>query len=317
MADSVPSRQPADTPVCGPFRVVTEDHAARERCSRWLNGTRLAWPSLLVLEVTVASTCPLAPDPREQFLQSDVWIQGSADAPTRATWREWPAVADVDPEASRATLWLSPEALAHFDDGERSFLLVLLALLLRRQGWYHLHSAVLQDPQGRGWVLTGNSGCGKSTTTAWLARNGWLVATDDIAFLSLTAEGPRVHGAYAHIALRDGGRRLLDRQDGEVFAARGKQGFMPHNLGSHWVPTVTPSVIAFPVLGERTAAYPCPPRRALSSLVLWSHWMLYEPMFAQSHLDALGQLAAHSRHVDLHLAPDLFDHPHLLESLVA
>lgn len=314
-SERVDSNQPSEP--CGPFTVSGLDSTGTSRLANWLRSTHLPWGAPVHLTVVVAAESPWPPDDRERFFQSDVWIQGSADRATRITWEQWPAVAEIDPNVSRATLWLSPAALEALDDGLRSFLLVLLALLLRRQGWYHIHGAALQDRQGRGWLLSGNSGCGKSTTTALLAQHGWRVATDDIGFVTVQGGVARVYGARAHIALREGGRALLGRADGVPLAARRKHGLLPDELGSTWVDGVTPTVLAFPALGEKTALSPCAPRRAISTLVMWSHWMLYEPMFAQPHLDALALLGAQARCFDLTLAPDLFDHPHLLEELLS
>ena len=53
----------------------------------------------------------------------------------------------------------------------------------------------------------------------------------------------------------------------------------------------------------------------LSSLVKWLQWVMYEPLQAQEHLDALGRVAAQARCYDLTLGPDLFGNPDLLLEL--
>jgi hypothetical protein len=307
---------------CGPFAIepahTDPRHAAAGAAlAQWLAGTALRWPVPITIALTVAEASPFPADLRESFRQGAVRIQGSAGDPTRVVWDSWPAEALIDPELHRVTLWLSPAALEHLADGERSFLLVIQAFLLRRQGWYHLHGAALRDPQGRDWVVTGNSHSGKSTTTAFLALQGWQIATDDIGYVVLRDGRVELHGSRARIALREGGQTLLGTLAGTPLPARRKAGFWPEELGSRWIPTVSPAIIAFPALGERTTMTRATPRRAIAELVKWSHWMLYEPAFAQEHLDALAALGAQSRCFDLTLAPDLFTTPHLLETLAS
>jgi energy-coupling factor transporter ATP-binding protein EcfA2 len=52
-------------------------------------------------------------------------------------------------------------------------------LKLRERNRYHVHAAGVVAPDGRAWMLTGESGNGKSTLTYALARRGWPVLGDD------------------------------------------------------------------------------------------------------------------------------------------
>ncbi len=194
--------------------------------------------------------------------------------------------------------------------------MVTLIFVLRRLGWFHLHGAALIDPQGRGWLFVGDSNSGKSTTTALLATRGWQVGTDDMGFLAPSDNGIALMGALAQIALRDGGRDLLGARGGVAIMQRQKTGFWEQELGSTRAHVVVPQVIAFARIGARTGAVPSTPRIALSAMLNSSPWMLYEPAFAQEHLDVLSHLSRQSRCHDLTLGPDLFDRPDLLEELV-
>jgi hypothetical protein len=165
--------------------------------------------------------------------------------------------------------------------------------------------------------MVGNSKAGKSTTTAFLATKGWQISTDDIGFLS-TAEGKAVaRGPRERIALRRGGQELLGVETkGIPHRLRNKRLYWPEELGGAWTPLVIPEIIVFPQFGERTAVTPATPRRALSELVKWSRWVLFEPQHAQEHLDVLGQLARQSQCFELTLGPDLFTRPERFEDLV-
>ena len=298
------------------YRLSCADPDVHRQLSNWLDGTRLVWPGEFTLRVTVGDVSPFAPDSRESFPQADVGIQAGAPLDTvRLTWHDVSAEAEIHPSLPEADLWLSPRAVVNLPHGERSFLLVLLVFLMRRLGWYHVHGATLIDRQQRGWLIAGNSNCGKSTTTALMARNGWTVSTDDMAFVTRRGDRVVAMGVHSHIALRPGGQALLGAVNGIPLEARNKQGFWPEELGASWTPEVTPRIIAFPAIGERTSMTRARPRYALSNVIKWSHWVLYEPVFADEHLDVLGALAAQSACYDLTLGPDLFDRPQLLEEL--
>ncbi len=230
-------------------------------------------------------------------------------------WEQYPALAVIHPTLPQADLWLSPAAVSHLEAGHRSFFLIVMVFVLRRLGWYHVHGAALVDPSGRGWLLAGDSGSGKSTTTALLASNGWAVSTDDIGFLVNRGSAAAILGFHSPIALRAGGQRLLGAAGGVRLARRDKSGFLPEELGGRWVAEVVPEVIAFPRLGERTGVGPMGPAEVLVSLVKWSQWVMYEPVHSQEHLDALGRMASQARCFDLTLGPDLFEHPERLLEL--
>lgn len=301
-----------------PYTLVCEDPTAKQFLTEWLDGTRLPWPGPFSINVTVGGSSPFPTDERPVFHQTDTGIQGGGgeQLPTRLTWQWKPAVALIDPTRPAADVWFSDEAVEAMPDGERSFLLMVLVFLMRRMSWFHVHGAALVDPQGRGWLIAGNSHCGKSTTTALMAANGWQVCTDDIAFVTMREGRVLLLGARARIALRAGGNAMLAATGGVDLGARNKQGYWPEELGAAWVGEVHPTIIAFPMLGTHTGMTKAIPREALANIIKWSHWVLYEPYHAQEHLDVLGALAAQSRCFQLTLGPDLFTNPRLLEDSV-
>lgn len=64
---------------------------------------------------------------------------------------------------------------------------------LRAHARYHVHAAGVVAPDGRAWLLTGETGSGKSTLTYALARQGWPVLGDDGVVLERAP-----HGVIAH-----------------------------------------------------------------------------------------------------------------------
>ena len=299
------------------YELVCDDEIVRRLLQTWLDGTQLDWPGRFRLTVHVGDVPTCLASQIEIFRQPSIIIQaGSESGLLRVEWDVAPAAAQVHATLPEAEIWLSQEAVDAMELAERSFLLVVLIFVMRRLGWYHVHGAALTDPKGRGWLIAGASNCGKSTTTALLGTRGWQIGTDDIGFLAHRDNRIVSMGMRTRIALRPGGAALLGATGGIAMERRNKEGFWPEELGSRWAPVVTPEIIAFPKIGERTGVSKASPRTALSELVKWSVWVLCEPAYAQEHLDVLGAVARQSRCFDLTLGPDLFDHPDMLEEFI-
>lgn len=303
------------------FVVECPDQDLAEALTRWLAGSCLTWPAAFRIRARIVPALTTLTDERVSFPQEGIEIQaGPPDGTVRIRWTDFPAEAVVSSDEPIVDLAVTPDALAHFEMAERGFFLVALVFVLRRIGWYHVHGAALIDPRGRGWMFVGNSRTGKSTTTALLAGCGWTVATDDIAFLQHAGTVARVHGFRSPIALRSGGHQLLSsvRQlgTGSDFSRRQKRGYSPEELGGRWTETVVPEILLFPTIGTETSIAPMRPSEVLSELVTWSHWVLYEPLHAQEHLDLLGRLAGQARGVRATFGPDLIRRPTLLQELI-
>lgn len=285
----------------------------------WLDDSGLAPPGVLSLRVTVTRPDPPAPDPRPEFRQGAVLIYagGTTTDEVLIRWEHAPAVARLDGSALHAELVLSPEACDRLPECLREFGIVALIFLLRRVGWHHVHAATAQDPQGRGWLLAGNTHAGKSTTAALLAGLGWAVGCDDIAFLARDGDQVVVHAFRAPIALRPRGQELLAARGGVPLEQRGKALFTPEELGGSWISTIHPDRILFTTVGtDYTSAEPIRGARILAELVRWSAWVALEPALAQSHLDMLNALARQARSYRVILGRDLFRDPALLDTII-
>jgi hypothetical protein len=298
---------------------VSSNHPGLEAAvAAWLLESRMPLPEGLELRLEVVDQVPLLEDAREIFPQGEVAIRaGEPLGWVHLTWRRAPAVARIEASVPRARVYLSREAVADLDLLLRSFLLVTLIFIWKRDGRYHVHAGTAIDPRGRGWMLIGNSNSGKSTTTALLAARGWQVGTDDIAFLVDAGDRTGVLGFRSPIALRAGGCDLLGTEGGLPLTARRKTGFWPEELGSRWVQTVEPDIVVFTsVGGERTRLTPASPAEVLHALLRWSLWVMFEPTAAQEHLDLLSRLGRQARCYQATLAPDLFRAPGALEDFL-
>jgi hypothetical protein len=284
----------------------------------WLDQSRMPVPEGLRLRLEVVETVEAWEDPREIFAQGDVEIRaGEPLGWVHLTWRAAPARARIEADRPEAYAEISRAALNELDYMLRSFLLVSMIFLWKRNGRYHVHAGTAIDSKGRGWMLIGNSCSGKSTTTALLATRGWQVSTDDIAFLEGQGDRASVMGFRSPIALRAGGFKLLGKAGGIPLEARAKTGYWPEQLGASWVQSVVPDIVVFTsVGGDRTTLTPVTPSAAMRELLQWSLWVMFEPTAAQEHLDLLSRLGRQARCYQATLAPDLFDAPRALEDFL-
>ena len=302
------------------IKLACDDTEVRPALAAWLDATGLEPPGDLTLDVRVGNPASASSDARLAFRQPGVVVRsGPPEGGVRLWWEVAPAVAEIAPGASVARVTLSSAAAKQLACCAGTFLTTVLIFLLRRAGWHHVHAATAIDPEdGRGWLLAGNAAAGKSTTAALLATRGWAVGTDDLAFLISGAARVAAAACRAPIALRDGGRRLLQRIDGIPLAEREKFAFWPEDLGGVWAPRIEPDVILFPSIGDgHTTATALGQREALAGLVRWSAWVVLEPELAQPHLDLLGALARQARAYRVTLGRDLFANPDRLAELVA
>jgi hypothetical protein len=303
------------TPLPG---IESNDPAFAGLVSEWLTESQMPIPAGLRLRLLVTDEIPAPADPRTIYTQADVEIRaGEPLGWVQLGWRSAPAMARIEEHAPAATIYLSPAAIADPERLFRSFLLIAMIFLWRRDGRYHMHGGTAVDSKGRGWLLAGDSGTGKSTTIALLASRGWQVGTDDIAFLTGSDGRAAVLGFRSPIALRPGGYGLLNCEGGLALKRRGKTGFEPEDLGGSWLSSVEPDIVVFTKLGgERTSLTPLPANEAMKSLLQWSPWVMFEATAAQEHLDLLARLGRQAKCYQATLAPDLFTAPGALEDFL-
>ncbi|GIK40940.1 MAG: hypothetical protein BroJett011_47730 [Chloroflexota bacterium] len=77
------------------------------------------------------------------------------------------------------------EAYGAFED----VLLISLAPLYRRRGWFPLHAFAALAPTGKVALISGQMGAGKTTTGLALLSAGWKLLSNDSPLLTLRADG--------------------------------------------------------------------------------------------------------------------------------
>jgi hypothetical protein len=293
--------------------INSSDPALEADFRQWIADSRMVLPEGLKLSIDVVDILPAVEDPRTAYRQGLAEIR--AGEPLGWVLVSWPgyAAARIDEQRPIARVLLTRDAAGDRERLFRGFLIIVLIFLWKRDGRYHVHAGIARDPEGRNWMLVGNSGSGKSTTMALLATRHWKIGTDDIAFLVNGGSAVIAHAFRDRIALRPGGLDLLGRAGGIELPRRNKTGFWPEELGAEWVPAVEPDIVLFTQgLGPQTRLEPAEPREILNSLIHGSLWVMFEATGATEHLELLSRIGRQARCYRAQLGPDLFNHPDAL-----
>ena len=98
------------------------------------------------------------------------------------------ALIEVDLKRSAVNGVVTPnclEAYGAFED----VLMIALAPLYRRRGWFPLHAFAALSPGGQAALISGRMGVGKTTTGLALLQAGWKLLSNDSPLLALGDEG--------------------------------------------------------------------------------------------------------------------------------
>ena len=212
------------------------------------------------------------------------------------------------PEAEAADPWL----LSH------PLFTIPLAEVAKRLGLYPVHAAGLAIG-GKGVLVAGQSGAGKTTLALALLRGGFAFLADDTVFLSAGKPGLRV---------------LAFPDEADVTAQT--MGFFPELQRLRAVPNpngrlkqricatslyevrpcweCTPAVIVFPQTERSKQSILTPMPKAEALLQLVCNVLRTEPRSSQAHLDTLAELVKSCRCYRLHTARDFDRLPGLVRS---
>ena len=186
----------------------------------------------------------------------------------------------------RARLVLRGESSPAIATDLYSMLTIASALLLGRLGEALIHSAAMVSPDGQGWLLTGDSHSGKSTTCASLISRGWNYLSDDQVVLRREGDGVVAEGLLRPFHLDEGwgGTDPIQRRKTVDSASigRGKQ-LASATLGRLLFPAVSP--------GEPTSLTRIPAADSLARLVRQSPWLLADGAAAAGGLELLRSTA--------------------------
>jgi hypothetical protein len=186
-----------------------------------------------------------------------------------------------------------------------------LALLLGRAGRALVHAAAPVAPDGRAWLLVGDTHAGKTTTSANLIEAGWRFTSDDHVVLSREAGAIWVEGLPRPFHLDRGwasGSPSGIRGEADPGATWPGRWLERAPLGGVILPRVLPE--------RATALAPVPAAEVLTALVRQSPWLMADRAAASGLLALLAEAAsAPARRLSLGL--DTFASPSALQSVLA
>lgn len=292
---------------------VDGDPAALDGAAEILGGLpEGAGPADLLIRLRAGPARPRPPGPRafyhgvvEAFVDGrDVILwDGASQARVRAGGGE--IAVEVAPESLR-----DGHVFAHV------FLLVALVVALRWRDLFHVHAGALVAPGGRGILVVGDAGAGKSTLSLALIEAGCDFLGDDAVFLRTAVEAevlalprafhvaPRTAAAFPRVAA------LL----GECLPAGEKRRLDPFVAwpGRQRATMDFPEVILLPTVegGMETTLERVNAAEALGALLESSTYAIVEGLpGAMDHLEALRRVADGARAYRVRLGLDLLEHP--------
>jgi len=192
--------------------------------------------------------------------------------------------------------------------------------ILKYNSLYSLHSAALSR-NGTGYLFSGDSGSGKTTSTLGLVVNGFKYASDDVVLLE------EVKGeVHAHSLTKTFN---LDRKSGERFPGILKEEDLPVKPGAKvtvrigeiipdsFVPGIRPDVIIFLkiVSSEKSRIHPLKQLEVFRRLLKQSV-PAADNEVSQRQLKILGKLARQARGFELLSGRDIYENPACLVSLI-
>ena len=186
------------------------------------------------------------------------------------------------------------------------------ALLLGRMDRALAHAAAVVGPDGRAWLLVGDSHAGKTTTSANLLQAGWRYVSDDqVVLYRPTDGGLRVDGWPRPFHLDEGW------EGGAPLHRRGTTDPRERWPG-RWMRTAPLAGLLFPrVEADRpTARAPLPAADALARLLRQSPWLLADRGAAPGVLRLLQEAASLPAY-ELRLGLDTYADPQRLVRVLA
>ncbi|MEK7393964.1 MAG: hypothetical protein AAB214_15495 [Fibrobacterota bacterium] len=184
----------------------------------------------------------------------------------------------VDPVSDRETAWFFLKATP-------------FGILILQRGELPLHAAALVPPGGgKALLVAGESGAGKSTTSAILAQRGWTLLNDDISRIVFAEGVPVVCPGFQSLKLNADSLALLGLDMSSAPRTRGfKEKYYWHLSGGHFACPVGAMIVLDDPHGEP----PTPGR--LSGLELFREF--YRQTFRPYLVVPLGYQKEHFRQI--------------------
>lgn len=197
-------------------------------------------------------------------------------------------------------------------------LMISLAPLYRRRGWFPLHAFAAVSPTGHAALITGARGAGKTTTGLALLDAGWKLLSNDSPLLRLHDERVEVLAYPGRLSAFDDSLARFERLKrfrgaGDTAAEKREFG-AEEAFGQVWAHTGPAGGVFFPEIVpglDRSELTPVKSTQAVLQLLPQAieGW---DKSAVARHLHLLSRLVAQARCYRLRLAPDVQALPALI-----
>jgi len=195
------------------------------------------------------------------------------------------------------------------------------AELLKYQRLYSLHSAALYS-NGVGYIFSGESGSGKTTTSLSMVSEGFKYASDDAVLLEEVNGDIIAHSLYKTFN--------IDRDLAEHFPDVVKEEDIPVKKGAKvsidiskifsdsFIPYLKPDVIIFPRIttDDKSQIYPISQTEVYMRL-LKQTVLAVDKEVAKNQLKAIGKLVKQMQGFDLLSGRDVYENPKRIITLIS
>lgn len=199
-----------------------------------------------------------------------------------------------------------------------------LLKLLRPLGLYILHAAGVVAPDGTALLIVGESGCGKSTSTLGLIRQGWRYLSDDAVLLRLRQRGVEALALRKRLCVdAEAAPRFADLPLGEEVSVgsgrRKRRVLIGEAAPGRRVSGCRPRVLLFPRIAERSrsALRPLDRLEGLERLLAQSGPQLFDRPTMARQLECLKTLLQQTASYELAAGRDLHRRPEKLADLLS
>ncbi len=229
------------------------------------------------------------------------------------------SIIELDPIARKAKGFFKKEII---DDlmGLLSLITAPFAELLKRQRLYSLHSAALYS-NGVGYLVSGESGSGKTTTSLCMVSEGFKYVSDDALLLEETNGDIMAHSMFNTFN--------IDRDLAEHFPCVVKEEDIPIKKGAKvsvniseifpdsFIPYLRPDVIIFPRItsDRKSQVYPIGQMEVYARL-LQQTVLAVDNDVSRNQLKAIERLVKQTQGFDLLSGRDIYENPKRFISLI-
>jgi hypothetical protein len=225
----------------------------------------------------------------------------------------------LEPGPGRVTGWLSaPERLA--PDWAASFVLLAAIELLRTRGSYAVHGAGLER-EGKGVLVVGASGAGKTTACLSLLRAGYRCLSDDHPLLCAEGGGTCLLPFPGRIAVTErtvGWFPELRAAEPDFRSDTRKRSFALETVGGYrWGGGCRPALLIFPRIVDwpESSAVGLSGARALEEL-LPQTLLVLDPDLAGRQFQLMSELVRSTPAYRLHFGEDVTRLPEIVDRLL-